>query len=84
LTIGLTILQIALIFLPGIIWSGLDARYVAKKERTQFQVTLNAFVFGIVCYVVAFLTYDVLGKPFQVFEEIGRNGTSVNLTNAYD
>ena len=44
--IDLVILQFAIIFLPGLIWAGLDSRYALKSKPSEFQFLLRAFLFG--------------------------------------
>lgn len=82
--IDLTIVQIALIFLPGIIWAGLDARFVAKKAYSPFETAINSFLFGVVCYVATFLAYGIVGKPFDVFDQIAANGQGIDFRTGID
>ncbi len=49
------IFQVAVLFLPGLIWASIDAKYVAKREVPQFQLLLNAFLFGVFTYTVLYL-----------------------------
>jgi hypothetical protein len=35
--INLLILQLAVIFLPGIVWARLDASFAMKGEQTEFE-----------------------------------------------
>lgn len=58
------ILQLALVFLPGIIWARIDAAYAHKGTPTQFELTLKAFLFGVTSYVFVYLIYDVLDRDF--------------------
>ena len=54
-------LTLALIFLPGIIWARLDAKYASQTKPSKFDLILNVFVFGLVAYVVTFLLYSIPG-----------------------
>lgn len=64
--IDLLIFQLAIIFLPGIIWASLDASYAAKIKRSEGQFFLRAFLFGIVTYTVEFLIFMTIQRPFRM------------------
>ena len=51
------VLTLALIFLPGIIWARLDARYARQVKPTQSEFAVNVFVFGLVAYLATYLVY---------------------------
>lgn len=51
------VLTIALIFLPGIIWARLDARYARQVKPSQSELVVNVFVFGLVAYLATYLVY---------------------------
>lgn len=51
------VLTLALIFLPGIIWARLDARYARQAKPSQPELLVNVFVFGIVAYLATYLVY---------------------------
>ncbi len=70
--VDLLILQLAVLFLPGIIWARLDANYAAKVKPSEIEFFLRAFLFGIIIYAVEFLLFSLLGWPF----------TMIDLTNA--
>jgi hypothetical protein len=64
--VDLLILQLAVIFLPGIIWARLDASYAAKVKPSDSQFFLRAFIFGIAIYTVEFILFAALGWPFTM------------------
>ena len=64
--VDLLILQLAIIFLPGIIWASLDANYAAKIRPSDSQFILRGFMFGLVVYAVEFVVYTIFGVPFHV------------------
>ncbi len=64
--IDLLILQLAVIFLPGIIWAHLDASYAAKVKPSEGEFLLRAFLFGIAAYAVEFLIFAAFGRPFSM------------------
>lgn len=51
------VLTLALIFLPGIIWARLDARYARQSKPSQTELLINVFVFGLVAYLATYLVY---------------------------
>lgn len=64
--VDLLILQLAVIFLPGIIWARLDASYAAKVKPSEVEFFLRAFLFGIATYAVEFLLFVALGWKFAM------------------
>ena len=64
--IDLLILQLAVVFLPGIVWAQLDASYAAKAKRSDVEFFLRAFLFGLVTYAVEFLVFAALGRTFRM------------------
>ena len=66
--IDLLILQLAIIFLPGIIWASLDAGYAAKIKPSEGQFLLRTFLFGITTYAFEFLVFTAIRRPFHMAE----------------
>jgi len=64
----LLILQLAVIFLPGIVWARLDANYAAKVKPSEIEFALRAFLFGITIYAVEFLLFSRLGWAFTMVD----------------
>ncbi len=64
--IDLLFVQFAIIFLPGLIWAGLDSRYALKSKPSEFQYILRAFLFGTASYGVTSGIYALLGWPFSL------------------
>ncbi|MBN9088941.1 MAG: hypothetical protein J0J01_18700 [Reyranella sp.] len=62
----LFIVQIAILFLPGLIWAGLDSRYALKSKPSEVQFVLRAFQFGLASYAATFGVYALLGWPFAL------------------
>jgi len=58
--------QVALLFVPGIIWAMMDASHRPPVQNGQFVYTLRVFVFGVVCYSVVALLYDLIGWQFDL------------------
>jgi hypothetical protein len=53
--------ELAVIFLPGFIWMKIHMKYGVKGDRSQFDMILNAFLFGMTSYFVLFVVYGWLG-----------------------
>jgi hypothetical protein len=56
--------QLALVFLPGIIWANIDAKYGAGLRPDQATLLLRAFMFGMATYSVTFVLYLLFQKDF--------------------
>lgn len=57
--------QLAIIFLPGLIWERVDTQFLQKRVPTQFDVLRRTFVFGLVSYLVTFAIADLAGLRFE-------------------
>jgi hypothetical protein len=73
--IDLVIVQFAIIFLPGLIWAGLDSRYARKSKPSEFEYTLRAFLFGMTSYAATFVIYAAFGRPFNLSDLSGAAST---------
>lgn len=60
------IVQIALIFLPGLVWMGLDRKFAAKEKPNQFEAIIKTFLFGTTTYAVLYLLYQITGFEFSL------------------
>jgi len=63
---NLWLLQLAVVFIPGIIWARLDASYAAKTAPSDIEFFLRIFLFGITVYAVEFVVFTVSGLPFTM------------------
>ena len=61
-------LQLAIIFIPGMIWERIDAQFVQKRRPDQFEVLRRSFVFGLVAYLLTYGLYRLLNWEFQLVE----------------
>lgn len=75
--IDLLITQLAILFLPGIIWARLDARYALKTKPSDVEFIIRAFMFGLVSYSVTFVVYSIVGLPFALIDLSKATTTSV-------
>jgi len=68
--------QLTLLFLPGIIWANLDAKFGYGLKPQQYRLLINAFVFGVTTYFALFLIYTSLGFEFG---DSGLSSKKLNL-----
>jgi hypothetical protein len=68
----LFILQIAIIFVPGIIWERIDSMFALGVKPSQFDIIRRSFSFGLAAYVITYYIYLLFGRPFE-FVQIKAN-----------
>ncbi len=73
--IDIILVQLAIIFLPGLIWAQIDARYAAKEKPGQAEFVIRAFLFGMSTYAIAYVGYRVFGRNFSDFGIDGPGST---------
>jgi hypothetical protein len=61
-------IQLAIVFLPGMIWERVGALAVQKRRPDQFDILRRSFVFGLASYLVTFAAYRLVGLSFQFIE----------------
>lgn len=66
LSVSSLFFELAIIFLPGFLWMKIHTKFGAKKERSQFDLILNAFLFGVVSYIILMLIYRLTGSQMNV------------------
>ncbi|MEI6557404.1 MAG: DUF6338 family protein [Rhodospirillaceae bacterium] len=67
--LDLLIVQIAIIFLPGLIWARLDVRYAQRSKPTDIEFVVRTFLFGITSYAVVFSLYGFAGWPVRLLSD---------------
>jgi hypothetical protein len=67
LSVSTLFFELALIFIPGFVWMKIHSRYGFKGEKTQFDLILNVFIFGVLSYAVLYLIYRYNGQPLKLF-----------------
>jgi hypothetical protein len=60
--------ELALIFIPGFIWMKIHSAYGLKGDKTQFDLILNAFIFGVISYAFLYVIYRCAGRSLKLFE----------------
>lgn len=62
---NILLVQLAIVFLPGLIWAQLDVRYAQKAKPSQAEFLIRAFIFGLMTYAAVYIVYACLGKEFS-------------------
>ena len=75
--ISLLALQIAIVFLPGIIWARLDSTYGLRAKSGDAEFFMRAFMFGLVSYAATFLLFTAIGRPFSIIDLGARENTAI-------
>jgi hypothetical protein len=68
LNVSALFVELALIFLPGFIWLKIHMRFGAKGETTQFDMILNAFIFGVISYLILYGIYAYRGATLALLD----------------
>lgn len=70
---NLFILQLVILFVPGIIWERIDAQYGRNRATSQWDIIRRTFVFGLAAYVITYFGFWLAsivcqGVSFKFFE----------------
>src|SRR5712691_10593144 len=68
LSVSSLFFELALIFIPGFVWMKIHSRYGFKGEKKQFDLILNAFIFGVLSYTFLYIIYTYKGWSLKLFE----------------
>ena len=63
--IDLLFIQLAVVLLPGLIWTQLAATYAMKERPRPAEFVVRAFFFGILTYMVVYFMYGWFGREFS-------------------
>lgn len=66
MTPTLFILQLAVLFLPGVIWAHLDNKYASRKDDGQLWFLLRAMMFGISSHSVTWFIYWAVSQEYVI------------------
>lgn len=78
------IAQIAIIFVPGIIWARLDVRYGSKAPASEVEFFVRALIFGLASYLAVFLIYRTKGWGFDLIDVASAENGSILSGNLVD
>jgi len=82
--LNLFIAQLAVVFLPGLIWARIDVRYASKVKPTEIEFALKAFTYGVATYAFVFLFYKSQGWHFDLTDLSDADKKSVIGKNVVD
>jgi hypothetical protein len=68
LSVSTLFFELALIFIPGFVWMKIHSRYGFKGAKTQFDLILNAFIFGVLSYTFLYIIYRYNNWPLKLFD----------------
>lgn len=80
----LFVVHLAVLFLPGLIWVRLDARYATKKSLNQFEILIRAFMYGLATYAIVYLGYELTGRQFSMADATKVSNETLNFDNIID
>lgn len=58
------IIQLAVIFLPGIMWAKIDFNYASKIKPSDKDFIIRSFVFGILTYFIEYIVFKLFHQSF--------------------
>ena len=64
--IDILFIQLAVVFLPGLIWAQLASTYAMKERPRPAEFVVRAFIFGLLTYMAVYFMYTWFGKDFSV------------------
>jgi len=62
------LLQLAILFLPGVVWAHLDAKFATKGSPSQVEFLARSLFFGLVSYAATYVLFGLLGHPFEMID----------------
>lgn len=72
--------QLALIFMPGLIWANIDEKYGAGKPPDHVKFFVRVFLFGMSTYVALYGLYSLAALCLEDLE-FGHYGWAKDITN---
>lgn len=81
---SLIVVQIAILFLPGLIWAHIDRKYASYRAYNNTELFLKAFLFGLSAYSVIFLLYSMMGLEFSATVVEPKSDGAIDLVDFYD
>ena len=64
----LFLFQLVIIFIPGIIWERIDAKYGKDRSKQQWEIVRRSFMFGLFAYFITYLAFAGFGQDFKLFD----------------
>jgi hypothetical protein len=64
----LFLFQLVIIFIPGIIWERIDAKYGKDRSKQQWEIVRRSFMFGLFAYFITYLAFAGFSQDFKLFD----------------
>ncbi len=68
MTVSVFLIQLALLLLPGVLWARIDAAYGMNRDRSDIEFVVRAVLFGITSYLLTYVAFWTVGKPFEMID----------------
>lgn len=78
------LVQIAIVFLPGLVWARLDSRYASVEKPSETELLIRAFMYGLTTYAIVYLLYWAHGREFSILRVEGEEKSILLLDNFID
>jgi hypothetical protein len=78
---NLLVMQLVIVFIPGLIWARLDCIYALRRETETAVFVVRTFIFGIISYCAAYGVFSGLGWSF-ILVDLTQAGQKTVLTGA--
>ena len=60
--------QLVIIFIPGIVWERIDAKYGKDRSKQQWEIVRRTFMFGLFAYFITYVGFALTGNDFKLFD----------------
>ncbi|QAZ45965.1 DUF6338 family protein [Mesorhizobium sp. Pch-S] len=58
------LIQLAILLLPGVLWTHLETKFASKTKPTQVEYLARTLLFGLASYVVTYVVFWAVGHEF--------------------
>jgi dolichyl-phosphate-mannose--protein O-mannosyl transferase len=82
MSVDVALVQLALVFFPGIVWATLHRRFGVRTKVTNFDFSLQVFVFGVVAYAASYLGYWAIGSVHPLATALDDVATATDVVLA--
>lgn len=60
------IIQLAILFLPGVVWARIDASWTRQTKPSDTEFFVRAFLFGLTCHAIVYTIFTLIGWPYEI------------------
>ena len=61
----LFVIQIAIVFVPGLIWARIDALYGKRTRQSQSEFLIATLIYGLFTYAMTYVLYGIFSVDFS-------------------